>query len=495
MRLRAGDVGAVGLGMARLCALPDSWIRGWSLLGMLFVSLIFSGMAIADVGVPGRADQAATLGAVESMMQDAVRSGQVRGASLLLLHHGDVIFKEAVGNLNVDQRVRIASSSKPLAAVAIMTLVDDGVLSLDDPVSKLLPEFANSKVASVTLEQLLSHTAGMPESYPGGRPKSGTLADFSRRIASRGSFDEPGRFKYSGVGIDIACRMAEAASGVPFESLIEKRLWEPLGMTHTSFTLAADPSTVTPESLSKGEGRYVSCGGGMSSTLDDMAAFYQMILQGGTYQGKRILSSTSLHEMLEKHAVNPRREDEPNTTGEYGLAFYRDRVGPDGAPLTISHGGSFGTMPWVDLDRDLVGVFFSEARLRRVLPLIANIQNTVREAVPASGAVQGRGQVREPDTGDWSRPATRREALESREGAEPRRDPRAVFMRMSEGRPSVSRAEFRDFVANLPIGERLQERPGGVDRLFRRLDENQDGQLTLEEYEQIQDLGHRGRMR
>jgi CubicO group peptidase (beta-lactamase class C family) len=449
--------------------------------------LIASSTLSADVRTPEQPVTGARFGAVTSMMQDAVASGQVRGASLLVMKHGKVVFKEAVGNLTVDQRVRIASSSKPVSAVAIMTLVDDGVLSLNDPVSKFLPEFAKTKVASATLGQLLSHTAGMPDSYPGGRPKSGTLADFSKLIATRGNLDDPGSFRYSGVGIDIACRMAEAASGIPVESLIEKRVWQPLGMTHTSFTLAADPGTVPPEALAKGEGRYVSCGGGMSSTLDDMGAFYQMILQDGVYKGKRILSSKSLGNMLQKHSLNPRREGDANTTGEYGLAFYRDRVAPDGKPLTVSHGGSLGTMPWVDFDADLVGVFFSEARLRRVMPLIVQIQGAVREATSVGGSAREAAQGGASDGGGSGVGTKRREAVTSG-AADSRPDPNTVFMRMSHGRPTVDREEFRDFVGGLPIGERLEGRPGGVDRLFDRLDANDDGQLTLEEYERIQEL-------
>jgi len=466
-----------------------------AILGLLSLGPIASSTLSADVDPSQRPVTSAKFAAVQSMMQDAVASGQVRGASLLVMQHGKVVFEDAVGNLTVDQRVRIASSSKPISAVAIMTLVDDGVLSLNDPVSKFLPEFAKSKVASATLEQLLSHTAGMPDSYPGGRPKSGTLAVFSKLIASRGSLEEPGHFKYSGVGIDIACRMAEAASGIPVESLIEKRVWVPLGMTHTSFTLAADPSTVSSEALSKGQGRYVSCGGGMSSTLDDMAAFYQMILQGGVYNGKRILSSKSLGEMLRKHSMVPRREGNSNTSGEYGLGFYLDRVAPDGKPLRVSHGGALGTMPWADLDEDLVGVFFSEARLRRIRPLVAQIQDAVREATSAGGSareqVQGGGAepVGSVESGAAAA-ASRREAVTSG-AADSRPDPSTVFMRMSHGRPTVDREEFRDFVDGLPIGERLEERPGGVDRLFHWLDANDDGQLTLEEYERIQDLRRR----
>ncbi len=460
--------------------------------GLFLLLMALSSLVHADASMSARPTASTTLDPVESILQDAVRSGQIGGASLILVHHGEVVFKRAVGNLSVDQQIRIASSSKPVAAAAILTLVDDHTLSLGDPVSKFLPELKSTRVGSATLEQLLSHTAGMPRSYPGGRPRSGTLADFSRRIASRGDFGSPGSFQYSGVSIDIACRMAEAASGVPFETLIQKRVWGPIGMTHTDFTLAADPRSVPADALSKGEGRYVSCGGGMSSTLDDMAAFYEMLLHNGVSQGRRILSARSVQEMETKHAVNPRKEDDPYTTGEYGLALYRDRVAPSGAPLTISHGGALGTMPWADLDRDLVGVFFSQGRLKRVLPLISTVQQEVRELIPA-GTVGSRDPVSRESGGQEPVQRGRAAAATGRESPAPRqsgarRDPVVVFERMSDGRSSVDIEAFRVFVASQPIGERLQRRPGAVDRIFRRLDSDHDGQLTLEEYEKIREL-------
>jgi CubicO group peptidase (beta-lactamase class C family) len=460
---------------------------GCTILELLLVLGLPAGTVHAAVGIASDPGRAVGFDAVEAILRDATSGGQVRGASLLVVHHGKVLYKQAVGNLSVDQQVRIASSSKPVAATAILTLVDDGKLSLSDPISKYLPEFKKTKVASATLAQLLSHTAGMPQGYPGGRPRSGSLADFSREVASRGTFGVPGDFQYSGVGIDIACRMAEAVSGVPFEEYIKERLWQPLGMTHTEFSLAADAGTLPPDAFSKGDGRYVSCGGGMSSSLDDLGAFYQMLLQHGVYNGRRILSGELIGDMFRKHAANPKKRDDPYTTGEYGLALYRDRVAPDGTPLTISHGGALGTMAWADLDRDLVGVFLSEGRLTRVMPVIVRVQEKIRELVPAGNKTSGGGGP----VSESVNPLTARPSRNAPTGAvesTSRRDPRAVFLRMSEGRSTVSNDEFRDFIASHPIGERLQGRPEAIERIFRRLDENSDGQLTVDEYEKIRDL-------
>jgi CubicO group peptidase (beta-lactamase class C family) len=278
--------------------------------------------------------------------------------------------------------------------------------------------------------------------------------------------------------------MAEAASGVAFETLMEERLLRPLGMAQTGFSLAADAGTLDPRAKARGEGRYVSCGGGMSSTLDDLATFYEMLLQGGVYEGQRILSAGSVQDMTRKHAVNPRKRDDPYTTGEYGLALYRDRVGADGVPLTISHGGALGSMPWADLDRDLVGVFLSEGRLARVMPLIARVQEAVRDLIPAgTGNWEPRGTAP-----DWPSAPSDRHGHRNADDSEAPRDPRAVFQLMSGGRLSVSSEDFQDFFASRPIAERLSGRQEVADRIFRRLDVNGDGQLTVEEYERIRDL-------
>ena len=330
------------------------------------------------------------LSSVDKILQDAVASESVKGISLMLTFDDEVIFKKAYGNLTTDQPVRIASSSKPVAAAAIMMLVDEGKLSLNDPLSKFLPEFRGTRVENATLQQLLSHTAGIGGSYPGGRPRSGTLADFSRLVSERGNLETPGHFSYSGVSIDIACRMAEAAAGKPFEEYIKTRLWAPLGMNHTRFVMAAEPGTVSQADLRRGEGRYVSCGGGMESTLDDITAFYQMLLHGGTHNGQKILSKTAVEEMFRKHTTNPRKANGQYSTGEYGLALYRDRVAVDGTALTVSHGGALGTMPWADLDRNLVGVLFTQERLNRVLPIAHAVQEDVRKLIPGSSFSRGK---------------------------------------------------------------------------------------------------------
>ena len=249
---------------------------------------------------------------VRAILQKAVKDG-TRGASLLLMIDGKVVFREGFGNLKPGDSVRMASTTKPTTATAVMALVDKGKIDLDKAVSSYLPEFKGTPCEAATVRQLLSHTAGISGRYPGGRPAKGTLAAFSKRVAKEGGLSKPGRFSYSGVGIDLAARVCEVASGKPYEEYFKEAVLDPLGMKHTRFTLAAAASSVKA-----GEGRWVSGGGGLSSTLDDMAAFCRMHQDGGRFAGKRVLSAKAVGQMHQKQSSNPR---ETGFGKDYGLGF------------------------------------------------------------------------------------------------------------------------------------------------------------------------------
>jgi haloalkane dehalogenase len=316
-----------------------------------------------------RMSPAAQAGQDDARFPDA---NSASGASLLIVHRGEIVFHEAYGNLQIDKPAFIASSTKPITATTVLTVVDEGKLSLDDKISKYLPEFKGTIVENATVRQLLSHTSGIKGNYPGGRPKTGTLAEFARGIAKNGTLIEPGEFNYSGVGMDIAARIAEVATGKTFEELLRTRILEPLGMKNTKFRLAADPASVKPS-----EGRYVSGGGGLDTTLSDIAAFYQMQLNRGTYNGKLILSEKLIAEMQRKQATST---GNANVYGEgYGLGFALNRFDKNGVPQTYGHPGAYGTAAWVDADRDLAVIVFTQVPLARSAPLINEVRNKARE--------------------------------------------------------------------------------------------------------------------
>jgi CubicO group peptidase (beta-lactamase class C family) len=318
----------------------------------------------------------ADIAGLRAVLRKAVADEAVPGVALLLAHRGEVVFREAFGDLKADEPVQMASDTKPVAATVVMILVDRGKMRLDDPLTKFVPEFKGTKAEKATVRQLLSHSAGVSDEFPGGWPGAVTLAEFAAAVATKGTLREPGQFRYSSVGIDLACRCAEKAGGRPFEELARENLWEPVGIKRTRFAWGGDAEAVPKEARDRGEGRYVSGGGGLSSTLDDMAAFYQMHLNGGRYGDEQVLSRKAVAEMHRRQAAVPRG-------GGYGLGFFLPGPTRDGVSRTFQHGGALGTYCWADGGRQLVGIFFCQAGLKKTAPVLTAVQKKVNELVPS----------------------------------------------------------------------------------------------------------------
>jgi CubicO group peptidase (beta-lactamase class C family) len=359
---------------------------------------------------------------LRAILRNAVDTHTVPGVSLLLAHKGEVIFKEAFGNLTVDQKVLMASSSKPVTATVVMILVDQGKLSLDDPVEKYLPEFKGITIKgkplakSTTVRHLLCNMSGLPGDFlaesllkrmrkgvgkaeddkRGNKIEKGnsgarftssvnrSLADSVRELAKGGLATEPGaEFHYCTMGFNVAARVAEVAAGRPFEELSRTVLLEPMGMNNTRYTPFGLQALRPIPTLPNGESRFIMAGGGMSSTLDDFAAFYQMHVNGGTYHGCQVLSEQAVVTMHTRHARLELLMAGPYGN-DYGLAFFLDRLKDKGQARSMTHPGLFGTTPWLDLDRELVGVFFVQSNFLRVMSLVRQTQDKVREIVPVS---------------------------------------------------------------------------------------------------------------
>ena len=143
---------------------------------------------------------------------------------------------------------------------------------------------------------------------------------------------------------------------------------------YTPFGLQALSSRPT---LSNGESRFIMAGGGMTSTLDDFAAFYQMHANAGTYRGRRILSESSTTMMHTRQAKLELLMAGPYGN-DYGLAFFLDRLDQNGRARAITHPGLFGTTPWLDEDRKLIGVLFVQSNFLRVMSLVREVQAKAR---------------------------------------------------------------------------------------------------------------------
>jgi CubicO group peptidase (beta-lactamase class C family) len=282
--------------------------------------------------------------------------------------YSDIASKTLMGD---DSLFWIASQSKPITAAALMMLVDEGKVNLDDPIEKYLPEFAELKfegkepARKVTVRDCLRHTSGMPFSSAAERPTLDalTLKDAIQSYAKTPMIYQPGtKYQYSNAGINTAGRIIEVVSGMPYEDFMQKRLFDPLGMKDTTFwpTAAqlkrlaggykpnAKKDDLEPTKIGQlqyplsDRKRQPMPAGGLFATADDCGRFCRMLLRGGELDGKRVLTESAVKEMSKRQT--------PEGLTSYGLGL---SVGNG----SFGHGGAMATNMSVDTKRGLVTVF------------------------------------------------------------------------------------------------------------------------------------------
>lgn len=287
------------------------------------------------------------------------------GAAIIIVKDDQTVFEKYYGGYTSQTQVHIASAGKWLAAATIASLVDDGVLSWNDPVRKWLPTFTDSK-GDATLRQLFSHTSGYPDYQPADNPEDHyqTLTESVNHILPLPAVNPPGTtFNYGGLAMQVAGRMAEVASGQSWESLFQQRIARPLGMSHTSFT------PVSPE-----QGFSPMLAGGARTTLADYRRFLQMIAHEGQFEGKQILSTTVIKDMQRDQvqganvlpgAVNRYVQHVRGETRNdlYGLGEWREQVDNHGNPLLVSSPGWAGTYPWIDKTNNSYGLILAKVNV------------------------------------------------------------------------------------------------------------------------------------
>jgi CubicO group peptidase (beta-lactamase class C family) len=357
---------------------------------------------------------------IDSAFQGYVDRGEIGGAVALVLRDGQTVYERAFGwndreanrRMTVDAIFRIASQSKALTSVAIMQLVEQGKIGLGDPVGRYIPAFERTTVVvrtdtgraavparrRITIRDLLTHTSGIsygtdssvadlyaaqglgPEAgfYWYFADKTEPICQTMERLARLPFVAQPGeRFVY-GYNTDVLGCVAERVSGMPLDELIRKRITEPLGMKDTYFFLppakrdrltavyasGMDGKAVRAPNGGKGQGDYVdgprrsfSGGAGLLSTARDYARFLQMLLNGGTLDGVRILGPKTVELMTTNMTGTLYTQ---NGVG-FGLGFYtvdrpgaEDRVESQG---TFGWGGAYASNYRVDPKERLVLVF------------------------------------------------------------------------------------------------------------------------------------------
>jgi CubicO group peptidase (beta-lactamase class C family) len=349
---------------------------------------------------------------IDEVVQTYIDRGVIAGAVTLISRHEQLAHLEAHGHMDIaagralqrDTIFRLASMTKPIVAVAILSLFEAGKILVTDPVSAYLPAFKEMQVATpeglvpanreITLHDLLTHTSGLGSATSGAsfdawtavvrdRAEGATLGDVVPRVASTPLSFQPGTaWEYSGLfGFDTLAHIVEVVSGISVDRYFAENIFEPLGMRDTTFHVPEEQlSRVTvayergPNGLQPGTptgvlgdstnptARYCSGGGGLAGTAEDYMRFGNMLCNGGQLDTERVLSRKTVELMASNHIG-----DLPLILGASNLDGYRFGLGvrvldsPAAANTLLSRGsfgwaGAFGTNSWIDPVESMVGI-------------------------------------------------------------------------------------------------------------------------------------------
>jgi CubicO group peptidase (beta-lactamase class C family) len=356
---------------------------------LALVSLLVGALPALPRRCLAQDESPAGAGKITSALQPFVDRHALSGAVTLVADKDKVLSLETVGYadfaarspMRPDSLFWIASQSKPITATALMMLVDEGKVRLDDPVEKFLPEFKGLWLTAeqdqnhvllkrpkqpVTVRRILSHTSGMPFKSAMEEP---TLDLLPLRDAVRSyamtplQFEPASKYQYSNAGINTAGRIIEVASGIPYAEFLQRRLFEPLGMTDTTFWPDAAQLTRLAKSYKPNAAksdleettvtqlryplddrkRQPMPAGGLFSTARDVGRFCQLILGRGVFEGKRYLSEASVEQMTSKQTGDHLKDG-------YGLGWSTGGG-------RFGHGGAYSTNMSIDPARGLITVF------------------------------------------------------------------------------------------------------------------------------------------
>jgi CubicO group peptidase (beta-lactamase class C family) len=348
-------------------------------------------------------------------LRNEIATGKIPGAAVLIQQHGKPVYFESFGvrdlatglPMTPDTIFRLYSMSKPITSVAAMMLVEDGKLALGDPVSKTIPAFAEVKVGvgnsaldrPITVEDLLRHTSGLTYGFTGNDPvrkryaQSGLFegdfdnAQFADRLAKLPLAEQPGTLWDYSHSTDVLGRIIEIIAGTSLYQFEKQRLLDPLGMTDTAFYVtdaAKRPRIAEPMPGDRLGGpvigtydpamvrRWQGGGAGMSGTIADYARFAQMLLNGGSLNGRRYLKPETVALMTTDH-IGPQtgiaRDANyfPGPTSGFGLGFaVRTSQPPAGWPLgEYRWDGAGGTFFFIDPKDDMFAILMVQTPSQR----------------------------------------------------------------------------------------------------------------------------------
>jgi CubicO group peptidase (beta-lactamase class C family) len=368
------------------------------LLGCALAVLAADSFSISKVDPEAAGMDAARLARIPARMKEFVTAGKTAGVVTLVARHGHVASLAAVGYQDLETKTpmrtdtifRLASVTKPVTGAGIMILVDEGRVSLIDPVEKFLPEFKGLKLnpcgtragyncelvtpsRPINILDLMTHTSGLPGSAAGGGTSPSTLAERVAAVHGTNLLFEPGTaWNYSNIGIAALGRIIEVVTSQPYDRFLAERIFQPLAMKDTFFFVPPDKaarvaSVYTYETdglriVPMAPAKFPAPEGGLLSTAGDMARFHQMLLNKGTLDGQRILSAAAVEAMTTSQTGSMKAGFAPGVGHGFGFEVVRETLGTFryNSIGSFVKGGAYRTYGWVDPAKDLVGIIFMQ---------------------------------------------------------------------------------------------------------------------------------------
>lgn len=372
---------------------------------------------------------------IKVAMQRHIDAGKIQGGVTALARRGKVVHFEAHGLMDVEAERPMSkdaifimmSSTKAVLGVAAMMMIEEGLIRPSDPVGNYVPELADMQVAvlknpadedispmqvkgrnppahrlvpaktPITIHHLLTHTSGLMSGGLGaavsgrGKEARGTLASYIPTLAEVPLDFQPGsRRAYSGTaGLDVVARIIEIVSGMPFNEFVQRRIFDPLQMNDTHYTLPPSKAlrrvAIQGRDMSGwfGETTYFSGSVGLSSTAKDYLHFQQMLTNGGELFGRRLLSPRTVALMTTNHVANvpvAGRKGGPGRGAGYAVGVVTDPIAADSrrSAGAFGSGGAFGTVSWSDPTEEITGVIMLQQPFGGA---IYDFENAVRQAI------------------------------------------------------------------------------------------------------------------
>jgi CubicO group peptidase (beta-lactamase class C family) len=357
---------------------------------------------------------------LDALMQSFISEGVAPNAVTFVARHGKIVAYKAYGHRNIETKTplqkddifRIASQTKAIATVGLLTLFEQGKFLLDDPISKYIPEFKNPRVfesydeatgkyetrpakSEITIRQLLSHTAGIPYGHPLDKlpefsipslnsTKPDVLGDIVKKIAARPLICDPGEKFVYGLNTDVIGYLIEVLSGKKLDVYLTENVLRPISMKDTYFYLPTEKESRLVELYSKGSTdkplsvstnndnrlfaitgakTYFSAGAGMVSTIEDYAKFCQMLLNQGSFNNNTILGRKTV-EMMARNQIGDLEVWDRKDKFGLGLQIVTEgsHYGDNASVGSLTWGGAYCSEYFIDPNEDMILLVFTNVQ-------------------------------------------------------------------------------------------------------------------------------------